>query len=311
MSRVVQPRDFGGPDQLEVLDVDTPEPGEGEVRVAVRAIGVNPVDWYHYDGVHSDDPADLLSFGYEVAGVVDALGPGVTGFASGDEVVVAEIPGNGYAEHLIAPVSGLLRKPPDVSFEIAASVPVAAGTAYHALEKTRVDAGDVVLAHGAAGGVGSLLVQLARLRGARVIATGRPEKHDYLRSLGAEPVAYGDGLVDRVRAIAPHGVDVAIDLVGTDEAIDTSLELVTDRSRVLTIAAFGRAPELGIHLIGGGPVADNGLEVRPVGQSLVLDLLAEGRLDIPIQRVYRLEETAEAHRASMTRRTQGKLVVVP
>jgi NADPH:quinone reductase-like Zn-dependent oxidoreductase len=311
MTRVAQPRDFGGPDQLEVVDVDTPEPGEGEVRVAVRAIGVNPVDWYHYDGVHSDDPEDLRTFGYEVSGLVDAVGPGVTGFAVGDEVVVAEIPGNGYAEHVIAPVTGLLPKPAEISFEVAASVPVAAGTAYHALEKTHVGPGDVVLAQGASGGVGTLLVQLARERGARVIATGRPEKHDYLRSLGAEPVAYGEGLVERVRVLAPEGIDVAIDLVGTEEAVDTSLELVPDRSRVLTIAAFGRAPGLGIHLIGNGPGADPGLEVRPVGRAEALRLLAEGRIDIPIERIYKLDEVADAHRASMTRRTQGKLVVVP
>ena len=277
----------------------------------VRAIGVNPVDWYHYDGVHSDDPEDLLTYGYEVAGLVDAVGPDVSGYAVGDEVVVSDIPGNGYAEHVIAPVSGLLPKPPNVSYEAAASVPVAAGTAYHALEKTHVGAGDFVLAHGAAGGVGSVLVQLARERGARVIATARPEKHDYLRSLGAEPVAYGEGLAGRVRALAPDGVDVAIDLVGTDEAVDTSLELVADRSRILTIAAFGRAPGLGIHLIGNGPGADPGDEVRPIGRAEALRLLSEGRIDIPIERIYQLDEIADAHRASMTRRTQGKLVVVP
>lgn len=315
MTRAVLPRDFGGPDQLELREVDTPEPGEGEVRVAVRAIGVNPVDWYHYDGVHSDDPADLLTFGYEAAGVVDAVGPEVFGASVGDEVVVTEIPGNGYAEHVVAPVGALLPKPAGVSFEVAASVPVAAGTAYHALEKTRVAQGDTVLAHGAAGGVGSLLVQLAVLRGARVIATGSPASHDFLRSLGAEPVTYGEGpggrLADRVRSLAPDGIDVAIDLVGTDEAIDTSLELVADRDRILTIAAFGRAPELGIHLIGGGPVADNGLEVRPVGQREVLRLLAEGTVRIPIERSYGLDEVTDAHRASMTRHTNGKLVVVP
>ena len=116
------PRDFGGPDQLELVEVDTPEPGEGQVRLAVRAIGVNPIDWYHYDGVHSDDPEDLLTFGYEVAGVVEAVGAGVTGFAVGDEVVASDIPGNGYAEQVVVPASGLLAKPANVSFEVAASV---------------------------------------------------------------------------------------------------------------------------------------------------------------------------------------------
>jgi NADPH:quinone reductase len=311
VTRVVQPRDFGGPDQLELVEVDTPQPGEGEVRLAVRAIGVNPVDWKHYDGLHSRDPEDLRTYGYELAGVVEAVGPEVTGFAVGDEVVAAAVPGNGYADQVVVPVSGLIAKPQGLSFEAAASVPVAGGTAYHALEATHVSAGDTVLAHGAAGGVGTLLVQLAVQRGARVIATASPGNHDYLRSLGAEPVAYGDGLIDRVRALAPEGVDVAIDLVGTDEALDTSIELVPDRDRVLTIAGFRRAPDLGIHLIGNGPGADPGHEVRRRGRAEVMRLLADGTIDIPVERTYSLDEVADAHRASIEGHSRGKLVVVP
>jgi len=311
VTRVVQPRDFGGPDQLELIEVDTPEPGEAEVRVAVRAIGVNPVDWKHYAGRLNREPEDLRTYGYEVAGLVDAVGPGVTGFAVRDEGVADEVPGNGYADQVVVPARGLLAKPPGVPFEVAASVPVAGGTAYHALETTHVAAGDTVLAHGAAGGVGTLLVQLAGQRRARVIATASTAHHDYLRSLGAEPVAYGDGLADRVRALAPEGVDVAIDLVGTDEALDTSIELVRDRDRVLTIAGFRRAPELGIHLIGNGPGADPGHEVRRRGRAEVLRLLADGTIDIPIERTYRLDEVAAAHRASIEGHARGKLVVVP
>jgi NADPH:quinone reductase-like Zn-dependent oxidoreductase len=311
VTRVVQPRDFGGPDQLETVEVDTPEPGEGEVRLAVRAIGVNPVDWKHYDGLHSRDPEDLRTYGYEVAGVVEAVGPGVTAYAVGDEVVAAQVPGNGYADQVVVPASGLIPKPANVAFEVAASVPVAGGTAYHALEATHVSAGDTVVAHGAAGGVGTLLVQLADQRGARVIATASPANHDYLRSLGAEPVAYGDGLAERVRALAPDGIDVAIDLVGSDEAVDTSLELVPDRDRVLTIAAFGRAPGLGIHLIGNGPGADPGVEVRQRGRAEVMRLLEDGTIDIPVERTYTLDEVADAHRASIAGHGRGKLVVVP
>jgi len=311
VTRVVQPRDFGSPDQLELVEVDTPVPGEGEVRVAVRAIGVNLVDLRHYDGFYGRDPEDLRTFGYEVAGVVEALGPGVSGFAVGDEVIASDIPGNGYADQVVVPASGLLARPANVSYEVAASVPVAAGTAYHALEKTHVGAGDVVLAHGAAGGVGTMLVQLAVQRGARVIATASPANHDYLESLGAEPVAYGDGLADRVRALAPDGVDVALDLVGTEEALETSLALVPDRDRVLTIAAFFRAPELGIHLIGNGPGADPGLEVRQEGRVEALRLLADGAIDMPVVRTYPLAETAEAHRDTLTRHSRGKIVVVP
>ena len=124
-------------------------------------------------------------------------------------------------------------------------------------------------------------------------------------------MAYGDGLIDRVRAAAPDGVDVAIDLVGTEEALETSIALVPDRDRVLTIAAFGRAPELGIHLIGNGPGADPGDEVRPQGRAEALRMLSDGLIDIPIARTYSLSEVADAHRASMTRRTRGKLVVIP
>jgi NADPH:quinone reductase-like Zn-dependent oxidoreductase len=311
VTRVVQPRDFGGPDQLELVEVDTPEPGDGEVRIAVRAIGVNPVDLKHYNGVATRDPEDLRTFGYEVAGVVEAVGPGVTGFAAGDEVVATKVPGNGYADQVVVPASGLLPKPPDVSFEAAASVPVAAGTAYHALEKTRVGAGDVVLAHGAAGGVGTMVVQLAVVRGARVIATASPANHDYLRELGAAPVAYGDGLTERVRALAHDGVDVALDLVGSEEALETSLALVPDRDRVLTIAAFGRARELGIHLIGNGPGADPGFEVRAVGRQEALRLMEKGTIGFPVIRTFPLAETAEAHRATLTRHSRGKIVVVP
>ncbi len=311
MTRVVVPRDFGSPDVLELRDVPTPEPGPGEVRVGVRAISVNPVDWYHYDGVHSDDPEDLLTFGYEVAGVVEALGADVSGWTVGDEVVATEVPGNGYADQVLVPASALLAKPARVSWAAAASVPVAGGTAYHALEVVGVAAGDTVLVHGAAGGVGVLAVQLAARRGARVLATASPGNHDFLRSLGAEPVAYGDGLLDRVRALAPDGVDAALDLVGTQEALDTSLALVADRDRVVTIAAFAVATQLGIKLIGGGPDADPGTEIRPVGQREVLRLLDDGVIDSPVGRTYGLDEVADAHRASIGRHVRGKLVVVP
>jgi len=313
MTRVVTPREFGGPEVLELHEVAVPEPGPGEVRLAVRAIAVNAIDWFHYDGEHTDDPADLLTYGYELAGVVEALGPGVKSFAVGEEVVATEVPGNGYADQVVVPADGLVAKPGSVSWEAAASVPVAGGTAYHALEKTRVGPGDTLLVHGASGGVGVVLVQLAVLRGARVLATASPAKHDLLRSLGAEPVAYGDGLADRVRGMAPDGVDVALDLVGTDEALETSVALVPDRDRVLTIAAFGRAAELGIHLIGGGPDADPGTEVRPRGRAEVLRLLADGTLRIPIERTFPLTAAgvADAHRASMTGHVAGKLVVMP
>lgn len=308
MTRIVAPVDFGGPEQLAVSQVPTPQPGPGEVRVAVRAIGVNPIDWKIYSGRMGRDREALARLGFELAGVVDAVGEDVTGWAVGDEVIATQVPGNGYADAAVVPAAGLLAKPDGLSWDLAASVPVAGGTAAHAVEAAGVGDGDTLLVHGAAGGVGGLVVQLARRRGARVIATASERNHEYLRSLGAEPVTYGEGLGDRVRALAPGGVDAAVDAVGTDEAIDVSLDVVGDPRRVVSLAAYQRRDD-GILLIGGG--GDPGTEIRDAARPEVARLLATGELTLPIQETYSLEDTAEAHRAGLTGHTRGKLVIVP
>ena len=308
MTRIVAPADFGGPEQLVLTEVPTPEPGPGEVRVAVRAIGVNPIDWKIYSGALSRDARALGGIGFELAGVVDALGEGVTDWSLGDEVIAVQVPGNAYTDAAVVPAAGLLAKPESLSWELAASVPVAGGTAAHAVEAAGVGEGGTVLVHGAAGGVGGLVVQLARRRGARVIATASARNHDYLRSLGAEPVTYGEGLEERVRALAPDGVDAAIDTVGTDEAIDVSLALVGDPRKVVSIAGYRRR-DTGIFLIGGG--GDPGTEIRDAARPEVARLLASGELTLPIQAIYPLEDTAEAHREGLTGHTRGKLVIVP
>jgi NADPH:quinone reductase-like Zn-dependent oxidoreductase len=307
MTRIVAPADFGGPEQLVVTEVPTPEPGPGEVRVAVRAIGVNPIDWKIYSGRMGRDRNALGAIGFELAGVVDAVGQGVDGWSVGDEVIAAQVPGNGYTDAAVVPAVGLIAKPESLSWELAASVPVVGATAAHAVEAAGVGDGDTLLVHGAAGGVGGLVVQMARRRGVRVIATASERNHEYLRSLGAEPVAYGEGLLDRVRAVAPDGVDAAVDAVGTDEAIDVSLELVPAR-RVVSTAAFQRRDD-GIVLIGGG--GDPGTEIRDAARPEVARLLASGELTLPIQSTYPLEDTAEAHGAGLSGHTRGKLVIVP
>jgi NADPH2:quinone reductase len=307
MTRIVAPADFGGPEQLALQTVPTPEPGPGEVRVAVRAIGVNPIDWKLYSGALGRDPQSLGGFGFELAGVVDAVGDGVTDWAPGDEVIAAQVPGNGYTDAAVVPAAGLFTKPAGLSWELAASVPVVGATAAHAVEAAGVADGTTLLVHGGAGGVGGLVVQLARRRGARVIATASERNHDYLRSFGAEPVTYGDGLLDRVRALAPEGVDAVVDTVGTDEAIDVSLALV-DPGRVVSIAGYRRRGD-GIVLIGGG--GDPGTEIRDAARPEVARLLASGELTLPIQHTYPLEETAAAHREGLAGHTRGKLVVVP
>jgi NADPH:quinone reductase-like Zn-dependent oxidoreductase len=310
MTRIVAPADFGGPEQLALTEVPTPEPGAGEVRVSVRAIGVNPIDWKFYSGRMGTDPAILGAMGLEVSGVVAAVGDGVTGWSTGDEVIVPGVPGSAYADDVLAPADGLLAKPAGLSFEQAAAVTLVGGTAAHAVEAARVSEGDTVLVHGGAGGVGGLTVQLARRRGARVLATGAERNDAYLRELGAEPVRYGDGLQDRVRALAPDGVKAVVDTVGTDEAVDASLALVEDPARVVSIAAFGRGSD-GITLIGNGPGADPGTELRTRARAEVAQLLADGELTLSIERTYPLEETAQAHRDSQAGHTRGKLVVVP
>jgi NADPH:quinone reductase-like Zn-dependent oxidoreductase len=168
-----------------------------------------------------------------------------------------------------------------------------------------------VLIHGATGGVGLPAVQLARLRGARVIATGSPRTHDLLRALGAAPVAYGEGLLDRVRALAPDGVDVAIDLVGTDEAMDVSLALVPDRAHVVTIANFARGPSEGVRLLGNGPGADPGTEIRDAARAELARLAGAGRLRVVVAATYPLADAADAHRQISTGHTTGKLVLLP
>ena len=165
-----------------------------------------------------------------------------------------------------------------------------------------------MLVHGASGGVGLYAVQLARLRGARVIATAGERNHDLLRELGAEPVAYGDGLLDRVRALAPEGVDAALDLVGSDEAHGRLAGAVVDRDRIASIANFARGPQEGIRLLGGGPGADAGDELRAAARPELARLAGEGRLRVLVAATYPLDDAAAAHRQIATGHTTGKIV---
>jgi NADPH:quinone reductase-like Zn-dependent oxidoreductase len=174
------------------------------------------------------------------------------------------------------------------------------------LTNTKVGTGDIVLIHGASGGVGLMAVQLAIARGAKVIATASPARHEQLRSYGAEPVAYGEGLADRVRALGK--VDAALDLVGSDEALDTSVELVADRSRIATIAGFGRAAELGIAALTG---ADGGQAIRDASRADLIALAADGKLEVTVDKVFPLDEAAQAHRYLQTGHARGKVVLVP
>jgi len=199
----------------------------------------------------------------------------------------------------------------DLPWEAAGGLMVAGATAVHALTVVRASAGETVLVHGASGGVGLMTVQLAAGRGARVVGTASAASHDLLRELGAEPVEYGPGLADRVRAVAPDGVQAAIDTAGTDEAIDVSVELVGDPQRVVTIAGFARGAERGVVRIGGGPGADPGTAIRDAARLHLVQAVADGTLRVVIAATYPLAEAAQAHRAIMGRHAPGKIVLLP
>ncbi|HZC73076.1 MAG TPA: NADP-dependent oxidoreductase [Jatrophihabitans sp.] len=315
MSTVVAATSYGGPEALEVLDLPTPEPGPGEVRIDVRAIGVNPIDHKAYSGLFGSDPSALpIRLGHEAAGVVAAVGEGAAGpagpVAVGDEVITYPARG-AYAAELVVPATSVVPKPPQLDWPMAGALLVVGVTAVHALASVRLGAGETVLLHGAAGGVGLLAVQLAAQRGATIIATASPAKHELLRELGALPVEYGPGLVDRVRAAAPEGVDAAVDLIGTDEALDVSVQLVADRSRITSIANFARGGQLGVNIIGGGPGADPGTAIRSAARFTLTEAAAAGKLHLVVAKTYPLADAAAAHRESKAGHVTGKLVLIP
>ncbi|AEW97246.1 alcohol dehydrogenase [Streptantibioticus cattleyicolor NRRL 8057 = DSM 46488] len=300
---------YGGPDHLELADVPEPKVGPDTVLVRTRAAGVNPVDWKIGAG-HLDAMLNVyfpFTPGWDLAGEVVATGPGVTEFAPGDEVfgyVRQDYVQHGtYAELAAAPVRTLARKPASLDWRQAAALPLAGLTAYQSLREAGAPGkGETVLVHAAAGGVGTFAVQIAVAAGARVIGTAGERNHDFLRSLGAEPVTYGDGLTDRIRALAPDGVDAAVDFVGGD-AVAVSR----------AVLAPGSAARLVSVVDGAGVTAAGGryLWVRPDATDLAAlgDLADQGKLTVPIERAVPLERTAEAWELSASGHVRGKIVL--
>lgn len=310
MERTVVATAYGGPEVLAVVQSTPRAPGPGEVLVQMRAAGVNPADWKTYNGTWGHDPAKLpLRLGFEVAGVVAATGPEVTWPAVGDEVVGWPAPG-AYADHVVVRADRLVTKPPALEWTHAGGLLVTGTTAWHAVTAVQAGAGDTVLVHGASGGVGAMVVQLARMRGARVVGTAATANHEHLVEAGALPVTYGPGLADRVRAVAPR-VTAAIDTVGTDEALDVSLELVGDRRRVATVANFQRGPALGIQVLGHGAGADPGTALRADARHRLVELAGDRRLRVHVGATYHLADVARAHQAGIDGVVRGKIVLVP
>jgi NADPH:quinone reductase len=305
---------YGGPEVLSLVDEPVTEPGPGQARIEVRAAGVNPIDYKSYSGRMGADPARLpLHLGSEAAGVIAAIGDGAAGpagpLAVGDEVIAFRAPG-AYAAELLVPGGALVPRPAGLDWAQASGLMLTGVTAWHALGVVGVHEGDTVLIHGGSGGVGTMAVQLAAGRGATVIATASPARHEFLRELGATPVAYGDGLADRVRAAAGQGVDAALDLVGTDEAVDVSLELVADPGRITTIVASRRAFDLGLKVLGGAPGADPGTEIRSAARLDLVRLVGEGSLRVFESRTFPLADAADAHRLIMDGHVAGKIALV-
>ncbi|WP_024286177.1 NADP-dependent oxidoreductase [Cellulomonas sp. KRMCY2] len=296
---------FGGPDVLQLVELPTPKVGPDSVLVRVRAASVNPVDWMVRQGYL--DPLMDVVFpvvpGWDVAGVVEQVGLDAPELAVGDEVIGYVrrdvVHGGTTAELVAAPVRTLARKPASLSWEQAAALPLAGLTAYQTLRRLGVHEGDTVLVHNAAGGVGSFAVQIARAFGARVIGTASAGRHEYVRGLGGEPVPYGDAMVAAVRALAPAGVDVVLDLAGGG-VVATTPDVGTADVRLGSVA--------------DGDVAQYGgtyLWVRPDAADLAAlgDLVERGLLRVELARTFPLEETAAAHELVASGHVQGKVVI--
>ena len=295
---------YGGPETEALVDVDRPVPGPGQLLVAVRAAGVNPVDWKQRTGYRRpgekgerDFPAVL---GNEVSGVVEEIGDGVEGFAAGDEVFGNTAAG-GYAEYALLPADVAAHKPAGVSFADAATLPVAAATAWDGVRQLGLPTGATLLVTGAGGGVGSAVAQIARALGLRTVGVASEAKKDFVESLGAVHVPSGPGWDERARAAAPDGVDAVYDLVG-GEVLARAAELLADRTKLITA---GSPPEE-VERLGGARVAH-------ARTAAVLDavarLVAEGDLDPYVTRTFPLTRAGEALRAVEDGHARGKVVI--
>ncbi|WP_031080999.1 NADP-dependent oxidoreductase [Streptomyces sp. NRRL WC-3549] len=299
--------EFGGPEVLHLTETEDVHPGPGQIRVKVRAAGVNPVDHKIRNGwMEAAFPTPLPAVpGSEFAGVVDGTGEGVTAFATGDEVLGRSVTG-AYAAYVLADADAVAPKPDGLGWEEAAALPVATATAARVLDELAVAAGDTLLLHGAAGAVGSAAVQLAAARGATVIGTASPANHDYLRVLGAFPVAYGEGLVDRVRTVAPEGVDAVFDAAGRGALAD-SVELRGGTAERIVTIADPDAAGYGVAFSGGGG-ARTGEGTRLAEYARQASV---GELRVSIARAFALRDAAKAQELSEAGHVRGKLVLLP
>jgi NADPH:quinone reductase-like Zn-dependent oxidoreductase len=313
MTRAVVYSEFGGPEVLTLVETPTPELRPAHLIVRVEAAGVNPIDAKLRSGRRASAPLTApRHIGRDGAGVVIAVGDDVQGFRVGDPIAFRETSGT-YASEVRVAAQNAIPRPPSVSAAVGAAIGIPVGTAYQVLRSLDVGAGDTLLLHAGSGSVGQAAIQYAVLWGATVIATASERRFDRVRELGATPVAYGPGLLERVREAAPQGITVALDAAGTDEAIQTSLEFVADRNRIGTIVRGRDASDYGMRAFSGGsplPLTDTELAWRAEALPVTMALLAAGAFSIEQGPSFSLEDVAEAHRA-IERGVDGKIIIVP
>ncbi|OCB33940.1 NADPH:quinone reductase [Mycobacterium malmoense] len=305
-ARAVRFDRYGGREVLYIADVDMPAPGPGEVVVEVRAAGINPGEAAIRSGaMHEMFPATFPSGeGSDLAGVVTAVGDGVTEFGLGDEVLGFSFRRSSHATHVSVPVGQLIHKPPQLSWEVAGSLYVVGVTAYAAVRAVAPQSGETVAVSAAAGGVGSLVVQLLVLRQARVLGIAGPGNADWLRAHGVTPVPYGDGLADRLREAAPNGIDAFIDLFGP-EYVQLAVDLGVAPERIDTIISFQKAGEVGAKTEGSAEASTPEVLAEMAG------LIVSGAIDFEVAATYPLDRVADAYAELEKRHTRGKIVLLP
>jgi NADPH:quinone reductase len=305
-TRAVRFDSYGDPDVLYVADIDRPAPAAGEVLVEVRAAGINPGEAGIRTGaLHERFPATFPSGeGSDLAGVVLEVGDGVGDFAPGDEVLGFSFQRSSHATHTVVPVDQLIHKPTELSWEVAGSLYVVGVTAYAAVNAVHPQQGETVAVSAAAGGVGSLVVQLLALRGVRVLGIASADNAEWLRAHDVVPVEYGDGLADRLRQAAPDGVDAFIDLFGPDY-VQLAVDLGVPVERINTIISFAKAAEVGAKTEGSAEAS------TPAVLQEIADLIVSGALDFDVAKTYPLDRVVDAFKELEQRHTHGKIVLLP
>jgi NADPH:quinone reductase len=304
--RAVQFDEYGGLDVLTVREFEPKALGKEDVLVEVEAAGINPGEAAIRTGsLHERFPSTFPSGeGSDLAGVVKEVGIDVTGFAPGDEVLGWSWERSSQADLCVVPADQLISKPTDLSWEAAGSLYVVGVTALAAVRAVDIKEGDTVVVSAAAGGVGTITVQLLKVKGANVVGLASEDHHDWLREKGVTPVTYGEGVMQRILAATPQGIDAFIDLYGP-EYVELAVELDVPPEKIETIIAYEKAQEVGAKMEGSGDATS------PEILGEMAELVAAGKIEVPIAATYPLEEVREAFEQLEDRHTLGKIVLLP